>query len=264
MKTFLKIIMLAAIIVGFHSCTLQQQEEFDFNPENNFADPFGNTTAWDYIQTRTTNAIIDDENRKVLDGEELDFMIAAIKHVGYQDLYSQTATKRTFFLLNNNAFTGNNRDRDIIRAVTGTTQGGGAVNADTLMASITAPEEINKLKAILKYHIVEEEVAQVPKITIFNKDFIFKTLLPEVRVDPITGEPLGLSGERADIALRRDIEWRMEVNNVNAPLISTAVQQGFNERVRAHNYVFNNGVGHYLNDTVRYQPFPLYENFSVD
>jgi len=265
MKTLLKIIILVGITTGFHSCTLQQQDEFDFVPENNFADPFGNTTAWDYIQTRTTNAIIDDENRKELNGEELDFMIAAIKHVGYQDLYSQTATNRTYLLLNNNAFTGNNRDRDLIRAVTGRTQGTRSrVNADTLMASITEPGQINKLKAFLKHHIIEEEVAQVPKITIFDKDFIFKTLLPQVNIDPNTGEATGLSDLKAEIALRRNIEWKMEVNNANAPLISTAVERGFNEKVRVHNYVFSNGVGHYLNDTVRYQPFPLYENFSVD
>ncbi|WP_217639596.1 hypothetical protein [Algibacter pectinivorans] len=250
----------------FYSCTLEPQDSFDFKPENTFGDPFANMTAWEYIQTRTTNAIVDDENRKVPDAEELDFMIAAIKHVGYQELYNQTTTReRTYFLLNNNAFTGNNPDRDIIRAITGRTQGTlSRVNADSLMATITEPAQINKLKAILKYHIIDEEVAQVPKITIFEKDFIFTTLLPTVNVDATTGEAIGLSNTKAEIAIRRDIEWEMEVNNVNAPLISTAVEPGFNERVRAHNYVFSNGIGHYLNDTARYQPFGLYENLSVD
>lgn len=265
MKTFLKLITIVCITVVLQSCTLRPQEAFDFVPENTFADPFANTTAWDYIQTRTTKGLVDNQNRLVQDGEELDFMIAAIKHVGYQDLYSQTGNDRTFLLLNNNAFTGNNRDRDIIRAVTGRAQGvRNRVNSDSLIATITEPEQINKLKAILKHHIIEEEVAQIPKLTIFNQDFVFKTLLPQVNIDPISGEPTGLSNQKAEIALRRDIEWRMEVNNINAPLIATAVGSGFDERVRSHNYVFSNGIGHYLNDTVRYQPFGLYENFSVD
>lgn len=265
MKTYFNYIIAALIAVTLSSCTLELQEPFDFKPENTFADPFENLTAWEYIQTRTTTDIIDDQNRKELNGEELDFMIAAIKRVGYQDLYNQTEIRRTFFLLNNNAFTGGNRDRDIIRAVTGVTQGGRSrVNADTLMASITDPAQINRLKAILRYHIIEEEVQQVPKITIFDQDFLFDSLLPIVNVDPATGEPTGLSSQMAPMALRRDIEWRMEANNPSAPLIETAVQQGFNERIRSHNYVFNNGVGHYLNDTVRYLPFPLYDNFSLD
>lgn len=265
MKKHINYIIAACCAVILSSCTLELQEPFDFKPENTFSDPFENLSAWEYIQTRTTTDIIDDQNRKELNGEELDFMIAAIKHVGYQDLYNQTATKRTFFLLNNNAFTGGNRDRDIIRAVTGVTQGGRSrVNPDTLMSSITDPNQINRLKAFLKYHILDEEVQQVPKITVFDKDFLFNSLLPIVRIDAATAEPLGLSSERAPMALRRDIEWEMEANNLSAPLIDTAVQQGFNERIRSHNYVFTNGVGHYLNDPVRYQPFPLYDNFSVD
>lgn len=266
MKTFLKLITVVCITLVIQSCTLRPQEAFDFVPENTFADPFANMTAWDYIQTRTTKGLADNLNRLVPNGDELDFMIAAIKHVGYEDLYNQTGNRdRTFLLLNNNAFTGSNRDRDIIRAVTGRAQGTGSrVNADSLMATITDPAQINKLKAFLKYHIIEEEVAQVPKLTIFNQDFVFNTLLPQVNIDPITGEPTGLSNQTAEIALRRNIEWRMQVNNINAPLIATAIQNGFGESVRSHNYVFSNGIGHYLNDSVRYQPFGLYENFSVD
>lgn len=265
MKKYINIIFTVLIAVMLSSCTLELQEPYDFQPENTFADPFANMTAWEYIQSRTTTDIIDDQNRKLLDGEELDFMIAAIKHVGYEELYQQTQAKRTYFLLNNNAFTGGNPDRDVIRVVTGVTQGGESrVNPDTLMASITEPHEINRLKAILKYHIIDEEVQQVPKLTIFDQDFLFKTLLPIVAVDPITFEATGLSSEKAPVALRRDIEWRMQVNNGSAPLIETAIGPGFDERVRSHNYVFNNGVGHYLNDTVRYQPYSIYDNFSVD
>ncbi|AUS06272.1 hypothetical protein C1A40_12815 [Tamlana carrageenivorans] len=265
MKIYIKSLVIVGLLFVLSSCTLDVQEQFNFKPENTYADPFENLTAWEYIQSRTTTDIADDLNRKVLNQEELDFMIAAIKHVGFEDLYSQTATRRTYFLLNNNAFTGGNADRDIIRAVTGTTQAPTArVNADSLMATITEPYQINRLKAILKYHIVEEEVQQVPKITIFDKDFIFNTLLPQVNIDAATGQPSGLSSELAPMALRRDIEWEMEANNLSAPLIDTAIQPGFNEKIRSHNYVFNNGVGHYLNDTVRYYPYPFYDNFTVN
>lgn len=265
MKTYIKRIMVLSLAVMLGSCTLDVQEPFKFKPENTFADPFAEMTAWEYIQTRTTTDIVDDQNRKQLNVEELDFMIAAIKRVGYQDLYNQTATRRTYFLLNNNAFIGSNVDRDIIRAVTGKSQGATTrVNPDELMASITDPVQINKLKAFLKYHIVEVEVAQVPTLTIFDKDFIFNTLLPQVIIDPVTSAPTGLSSEKAPMAIRRDIEWEMEINNSNAPLIESAIAPNFNERIRTHNYVFNNGIGHFLNDPTRYQPFPLYSNFSVD
>lgn len=264
MKIYLKIIGVALIAVIFNSCTLELQEPFDFQPENTFADPFQNMTAWEHIQTRTSGGLVDDQGRKRLDGEELDYMIAAIKRVGYEDLYNQTSTERTYLLLNNNAFTGGNRDRDILRVITGRTQSPAArVDADEVMAAITSEEQLNMLKAVLKYHIVTEKVAQVPKLTIFDKNFVFKTILPALTLD-VNGLPTGLSNSSTEIVFRRNIEWKMEVNPISSPLISTAVGPGFNEKVRSHNYVFNNGIGHYLNDPVRYHPIPFYENYNVD
>ncbi|RCS26648.1 hypothetical protein DUT90_12945 [Polaribacter sp. WD7] len=265
MKTIYKIVALSVFAALFSACTLDVQDNFEFTPEFLDEDPFSNITAWEFIQSQGTVAILDDQNRKRLNGEKLDFMAAAIKRVGYEDLYNQTTTSdRTYLFLNNNAFTGNNRDRDIIRLVTGNTQGGGSlVNPDTLMASITAPDQINILKAVLRYNIVSTFVAQVPTLTIFDRDFLFKTFLPTLELDE-DGTPIALTNEFADIAFRRDTRWDININNPSSPLPESALGRDFDETVRVHNIVLNNGIGHIMNDLVRFQPYPLYANFPID
>ncbi|MGB3150491.1 MAG: hypothetical protein WBB27_07480, partial [Maribacter sp.] len=63
-----------------------------------------------------------------------------------------------------------------------------------------------------------------------------------------------IPGEAGKIILRRDFRLFIDVNRSPAPLPSTATSQ--NERLRNYNYVFNNGIGHSLNDPVRNQPYP--------
>lgn len=264
MNTFYKIIAIA-FLAAFSACTLDVQDSFDFTPEFIDEDPFENQTAWEFIQDQQTNALIDDQNRKRVNGDKLDFLAAAIRRVGYQDFYNQTATSdRTYLFLNNNAFTGNNRERDIIRLITGSTQGGASlVNADTLMASITEPDQINMLKAVLRYHIVSTFVAQVPTLTIFDRDFLYKTFLPVLELDE-DGNPISLTNDLADIAFQRDTRWDITLNSASAPLPETANSRDQEETVRIHNIVLNNGIGHFINEPVRFQPYPLYSNFPVD
>ena len=130
MKTYIKIIMATCMVATFSSCSLDVQEQFNYKGETySEEDPFENMTAWAYIQSRASTTPRDASNKFKLqsntnilnyNGDELDLMIAAIKAVGYEDLYNQTASSgRTYLLLNNNAFTGNNSTRDIVRAITG-------------------------------------------------------------------------------------------------------------------------------------------------
>ena len=99
MKTYLKIIIAACFVAVFNSCSLEVQEEFKFKSETfSEEDPYENMTAWEYIQTRTSKTPRDASNKfklvsntSVLNatGDELDFMIAAIKKCGFEELYNQ-------------------------------------------------------------------------------------------------------------------------------------------------------------------------------
>ncbi|MBD0724711.1 hypothetical protein B6A10_05925 [Flavobacterium sp. L1I52] len=275
MKKYIKMLLATCLVATLGSCTLGVQEQFDFKGETySEEDPFANITAWDYIQTRKSNAIRDAQGRFKLvsntsvlgaSGDELDFMIAAIKKVGYEDLYNQTeTTSRTYLLLNNNAFTGNN-DRDIIKSIRGAQLADNStVNPDTYFDNWT-PEQLNLLKAVLKYHIVTDFVAQKPTIPTYDVYVLFKTLLPKVVTDG-AGLPVSLSEDKAAISFSRDVDARstLKVNESGSPLPETANTAGWDENVRRHNYVFSNGIGHYLNESVRYQPYSLYNNFTIE
>lgn len=275
MKTYIKIILTACFITCFSSCSLDVQEQFNFKGEIfSEDDPFENMTAWEYIQTRTSKTPRDANNRFKLvsntsilgaTGDELDFMIAAIKKVGYEDFYNQTATPdRTYLLLNNNAFTGNNINRDIIRTIRGSQLADNStVEPETFFDNWT-PAQLNQLKAVLRYHIVNDYVAQntVPTANVF---VVFQTLLPKVNTVAL-GAPVSLSGEMADIAFSRngDARFTLRINDDGSPLPATANTQNLREVARRQNYVFNNGIGHYLNEMVRYQPYSLYTNLTLD
>lgn len=264
--------LVGCFVTAFSSCTLAVQENFDFKGDVFIKDdPFKNMTAWEFIQSRRSSAIRDDQGRFRLvsntsvlgaSGDELDFMTAAIKKVGYESLYNQTTTTgRTYLLLNNNCFTG--PDRDITRLIrNGQLANNSTVNPDTYFDNWTT-EELNQLKAMLKYHIVTDYVAQIPTIPTFGVNILFKTLLPKV---DISGTEPVLTTEMSDIAFFRNADSRttLIINHESSPLPATANTLGYNENVRRHNYVFNNGIGHFLNEIVRYQPYDLYTNLNVD
>ncbi|WP_242204054.1 hypothetical protein [Aestuariivivens insulae] len=222
------------------SCDLELQESFDFVPEVDLTDPFADMTAWEYIQTRTT---LNDEGK--LSGEELNYMIAAIKKAGFEEYYNQTAdTTRTYLLLNNNAFTGNG---DIISMVTGSASVADGETPEQVMERVDTPEKLHILRKILSYHIVDEYVAQVPTLAETNVRYYFPTFL--------TIYDSSIPEEDGVISFYRRERWEMRVNYAPSILPSTATSGGWNEQVRNHNYVFNNGIGHYLNDAVRNRPY---------
>ena len=222
----MKYLTIIGLTVCLFGCDLELQKGFDFVPEVDTTDPYKNITAWEFIQTR--NNLNDNGS---LNGEELNYMIAAIERAGMIDEYNGSNADRTYLLLNNNAFTGGG---DIIQLVTGSS----SVAAGETPSDVMARADVDVLKRILQYHIVTTFVAQVPTLFEFGVNYIFQTLIP---------------GEDGIIAMRRDDRYRIDINRAPAPLPSTATSQW--ERVRLHNYVFLNGIGHFIADPVRNKPY---------
>lgn len=255
MKTYLKlkIGLVFCISLLLSSCDLELQDNFDFVQEVDTTDPFADITAWEFIQTRTAlrSEVSDNFNPDLEEdgpsNEELHYMIAAIKKAGFEDLYDQTeTTERTYLLLNNNAFQGDGGIIDIVVERTPEEIEEDLVNAENgirltpeqIVDRIDTPEELEIIKTILRYHIVTAYIDQVP--TLFEKEtpYIYQTLIP---------------GDDGLIAFQRDSRWRIFINNPGSPLPATATSQ--RQIVRRHNYVFSNGIGHFLNGPVRNQPY---------
>ncbi|MFK7936447.1 MAG: hypothetical protein AB8G22_23230 [Saprospiraceae bacterium] len=218
---------LLALTIAFSSCDLELQEGFEFVPEVDLDDPFDDLTAWEWLNTRTQP-----NEEGGIAGESFNYMIAAIEKAGMVDEYNDpNMQERTYLLLNNNAFNGGG---DIIDIVTGSP----TIEEGATPAEVMENADVDKLKRILQYHIVTTYVAQVPTLFEFNVNYIFQTLIP---------------GDDGIIVMRRDDRYRIDINKAPAPLPSSATSQF--ERVRAHNYVFLNGIGHIIADPVRNQPY---------
>lgn len=274
MKTYIKLITAFILMAITGSCSLGLQDEFEFEPDSYIEnDPFINLTAWEFIQTRITPR--DDNNQFKLisntssleaNGDNLDFFIAAIKKLGMENFYNQTMTaNRTYLFLNNNAFSGTNNSRDIARVIRGSNAGAIAdnstINPDTVFDNWT-PQQLNQLKAVLLYNIVDEYVTQhtIPRSFEY---FLYDTFLPAMNVDA-SGAPIGLSDSKAQISFSRfgDARTTIRINETGAPLPDTALTG--NTNIRRHNYVVSNGIGHFVNELHRYQPYSLYSNFPID
>lgn len=222
--TFLLLILTVA------SC-LPVQENFDFEPEIDAEDPYADGTAWDFIQG--ANALNEEGS---IDGDQFNYLAAAIKKADMVEEFDQTGNAdRTYLLLNNNAFTGGG---DVIAIVTGSDTIGENATPEETMERVDTPEKLERLRTVLKYHIIDAYVAQVPTLEEREIWYLFQTLIP---------------GEDGLIALKRDHVWRIQINLKGAPMPETATAQG--ERVRVHNYIFNNGIGHQIADPVRNQPY---------
>ena len=226
----LNISVFLLLLLVFASC-LPVQENFEFQPEVDAEDPFAGGTAWDFIQSATQLS-----EDATFDGEQFNYLEAAIQKADMVDEFNQTSTTdRTYLLLNNNAFTGGG---DVIAIVTGSDTIGVEATAVETMERVDTPEKLEKLRTVLKYHIITSYVDQVPALEERDTWYLFQTLI---------------EGEDGLIALSRDHLWRIDINKAGAPLPATATSQG--ERVRNHNYIFNNGIGHHLADPVRNQPY---------
>lgn len=226
----------ALLIAG---CELGLQENFEFDPGEIATDPFVDMTAWEFIQTRdikTVNAAGD----SVLNVEELNYMIAAIKRAGFEDLYNGSNRDRTYIILTNGAFTGAN---GIIRIITGAA----AVQPGETPDEVMARANVDIIRNILRYHIVDAYIDQVPTLFLAGQWYIYQTLI---------------EGDDGRIGFLRDERHNISINAQNpnanplfppAPLPSTATSRFIG--VRNHNYVFKNGIGHMINAYVQNRPY---------
>ncbi|WP_418262484.1 hypothetical protein [Flavobacterium faecale] len=275
MKKINKIIVALFLVTISSSCSLPLQDPFEFEAEDYIKEePFKDVTAWEFIQTRTSlrdpdNTFVlrsnaNDTNALNATGDNLDIFIAAIKKLGMESYYNQTSTtKRTYLLLNNNAFTGNG-SRDALRVITGvTTADNSRINPDTIFDSFT-PEQLNQLRAFLLYNIIDDYVTllTVPKVI---DVFVYPTLLPAINVDENGVPTTGLSGLKAQMGINRLVgatRENLNINPVGSPLPSSA--DIGNVAMRRYHYVFKNGVGHFVNDMRWFQPYSLYANITVN
>lgn len=228
---YLRFAGIIACIFLLASCDLGLQEEFDFKPDAELEYPFRDITAWEFIQSRTPPFMDNDR----YDPLEFNYMEAAIRKAGMVEEYNQVATSdRTYLILDNRAFTGNG---NIINIVTGSSAAPPGETADETFSRVDTPEKLEKLRTLLRYHIVTSYILQD---TMVNKDtdYLFQTLIP---------------GDDGLIAFRRDVIYRITINSQDAPLPDTATSQF--EVAWAHNYQFNNGIGHILRDPVRNKPY---------
>lgn len=232
-KYIKKILIPFVVLVSLSGCDLDLNPTYDFNPELTLYDPFADGTAWEFLNSSDANRLNEEGD---LDGSSFHYMVAAIKKAGFEDLYNQTeTTDRTYLLLNNNAFTGGG---DVIQIVTGSSTVNEGETPDQVMERVDTPEKLEKLRALLRYHIVTSYITQVPTLFEYEVDYIFQTLIP---------------GDDGLIAFRRSTRWGITINFAEAPLPTSATSQP--ENVFNHNYIFNNGIGHHLGDPVRNQPY---------
>lgn len=265
MKIIYNTFKFAFLAIMLSACTLGVQDSFDFKEEFPNENPHANLTAWDFIQSQDTPGVLDTNGAKTLDRDNFDFLAAAIRHVGYQDLYRQPVKNRTYILLSNIAFLGsNNAETRILPNILNRTFGvNSRYNVDEVISEITEPEQINMLKAILRYHIVGNFVEQTT-LTIFEQNFTFNTLLPTVATDG-DGMAVELSDTPAIMQFRRLPNLTMSINGEDSNLIPLESRiQGNASNLRKHNIVLRNGIAHSTQELNRFQDYDLYSNLSVD
>jgi uncharacterized surface protein with fasciclin (FAS1) repeats len=196
-------------------CDLEVQKPYDFQPEVFPLATFENQTVWEWLQTqKSPNGLA------AVDQYKFDFLIEAIQLTGLQEEFNRKGDKRTFLLLNNNAF---DDASEILQTLTGSTKGN------------LKDANIGRLKNVLLYHIVEEYILQIPTLEVIDQEYMFQTMIP---------------GEDGKIVMKRNDRYSISVNNTSS--LSTTTRAA---NVRSHNYRFNNGIGHILNDYVRNRPF---------
>lgn len=222
----LKIVGIVSMIFSLTACELGLQESFDFQPDVDLTNPYDNITAWDFIQTQ--DVLNEDGN---FQGEQFNYLIAAIQRADMVEEYNGADANRTYLLLTNNAFTGGG---DVIQIVTGSS----SIPEGETPEETMARADVDKLRHVLSYHIVTTYIDQVPTLEVYNTWYLFQTLVP---------------GDGGLIGFKRDDRYRIEINRAPCPLPSTATSWW--ERVRLHNYVFDNGIGHTIQDPVRNTPY---------
>ncbi|MEM1356547.1 MAG: fasciclin domain-containing protein [Bacteroidota bacterium] len=202
------------LLVGLAtSCDLPVQPKFEFEPEIGELVTFEDQTVLEWMRSDASIG----GNTNV----NFDILVSAIEATGMEAEYSNSGDRRTFLMLNNEAFTGGGEIFSVL----------GVDAIDSLDAT-----GIDRLRTILRYHIIDDYVDQGPEaLPALLIHYFFQTLIP---------------GEDGRISVNRDERFRMNINRADG-LPGTA--RG--TQVRQHNYVFSNGIGHHIRDYVRTRPY---------
>jgi len=208
------VLVLFAMAVMTTGCSLPVQPDFEFEPAIGELVTFEDQTVLEWMSSDA--AVSGNANNN------FDILVDAIALAGMESEYDSPGDRRTFLMLNNEAFTGGGE----IFAVLGVTE----------LDSLDTDEEITRLRTILRYHIVDAYVDQGPEaLPVLLTNYLFQTLIP---------------GDDGQISFNRDERFRMNVNRaVGLPGTKRGTQ------VRNHNYIFSNGVGHHVRDYVRTRPY---------
>lgn len=195
------------------SCDLPVQPKFEFESEIGELITFEDQTVLEWM--RSDASIGGNANAN------FDIMVSAIEATGLEDEFNDPGDRRTFLMLNNEAFTANGEIFPLL----------GVTAVDSLDEA-----GLDRLRTILSYHIIEDYVDQGPEaLPVLLVDYFFQTLIP---------------GEEGRISVNRDERFRMNINRADGlPGNARGTQ------VRQHNYVFSNGVGHHVRDYVRNRPY---------
>ena len=207
------LLILFAVAVMTTGCSLPVQPGFEFNSEVGELVTFENQTVLEWM--RSDAAVSPTVNNN------FDILVDAIALTGLEAAYSNNSESRTFLMLNNEAFTG-----------------GGEIFTVLGVSALDSLDEagIDRLRTILRYHIVDAYVDQGPDaLPVLLTNYLFQTLIP---------------GDDGMVSFNRDERFRMNINRaVGLPGTRRGTQ------VRNHNYVFSNGVGHHIRDYVRTRPY---------
>lgn len=204
---FSKPLCIAVLFIG---CDLEIQEEFEFDPALPELVTFEDQTAFEWINTNSA--------------DKFNYMIEAIELTGLQDLYNSSDNGRTFLLFEDRAFTDNNQ---LLNLVTGSNDGN------------LADGDIDLLRDILMYHVIDEYVDQGPdQLPKLNTHVTFQTLYENA--DPLA----------TIVTVSRDERFRLNVNY--DPVLPSSRRRTI---PTSHNYVFGNGIGHICNRYIRIKNF---------
>lgn len=212
----MKIITSFALVVLLSmatSCELKIQKPFEFVPDVANIATYENQTVWEWLQTQKSPT-----GSTAVDQFKFDYLIQAIEYTGLIDEFNRKGDRRTFFLLNNNAF---DDAGEILQTLTG-----------SLTGPVTRADKV-RLTNVLKYHIVNEYIEQNNPLKVYAADYFFQTLN---------------EGDNGKMLLRRDELFRVSVNSATVPPL-TATRRG--TTVRTHNLRYANGIAYVVNDYTR-------------
>lgn len=144
----LKIFVCMLLTVVLTGCDLELQDGFEYDSQVEPQFTFGETTAWEWLQTNPQG--------------EFDYMIEAIQLTGLEDEFNSASLERTFFLIKDLGFTHN----------------GGILKQEFGSNSIPlADVDPVKLRNIMMYYILDTYVDQGPdELEVLDVDYNFNTL----------------------------------------------------------------------------------------